>query len=260
MSEALPGGLVRLEVADRIATILLDRPAKRNAVNRSVAEGLAAAVSAVEADSSVDVAVLTGAGGVFCAGLDLVAAQGGDFGEVADRGFAGLVEAPRAKPLIAAVEGAALGGGLELALSCDLIVAAVDARVALPEVSRGRIPGALGLLRLPHRLPFHIAMELALTGDPISVARLHQLGLVNEVTAAGAAADAARTLARRIARNSPAAVTAARDAIAETWRADEEARHAVDAERVALVAAGPDAAEGGRAFAERREPRWVRSG
>jgi enoyl-CoA hydratase len=200
--------------------------------------------------------VLTGAGGTFCAGMDLRAFLDGDAPEVPGRGFGGLTQAPPTKPLIAAVEGYALAGGCELVLACDLVVAAEDAVFGLPEVGLGLIAGSGGLLRLPHRIPRSVATELALTGDRFDAADAHRWGLVNRLAAPGTARDAAVELAARVARNAPLALAATKRLLAAADLPDDEAWTRQQTELDAIKASA-DAQEGARAFAERRAPRWT---
>ena len=171
--------------------ITLNRPDARNAVNLAVAEGIAAALDELDGDDALSVGVLTGAGKGFCAGMDLKAFVSGERPWVADRGFAGIVRRPPVKPLIAAIEGFAVAGGLEIALACDLIVAARGAKLGIPEVKRSLVAAGGALLRLPRRIPYHAAMELALTGDPIAAERAAELGLVNRLAEPGGAVEAA---------------------------------------------------------------------
>ena len=160
------------DVADGIAVITIDRPEARNAVNGEVARGIGAAIEELDARSDVRVLVLTGAGGSFCAGMDLKGFLAGDAPIAPGRGFAGITERPPLKPVIAAVEGYALAGGFEIVLACDLVVASEAARFGLPEVRRGLVAGAGGLLRLPRRIPYHLAMEIVLTGEHFPASRL----------------------------------------------------------------------------------------
>ena len=247
---------VLTEFGDGVAVITLNRPEARNAVNRAVAEGLAAAMDVLDSRDDLTVGVITGAGGSFCAGMDLKAFLAGENPSVPSRGFAGLTQRPPAKPLIAAVEGNALAGGFEIALACDVIVAAQDARFGLPEVKRGLVAAAGGLLRLPHRIPYQTAMELALTGGFLNAPRAAELGLVNRLTEPGGALDGALDLARRIAANGPLAVRASKQIIvrAPNWTADEQWER--QREIVGPVFASADAQEGARAFAEKRAPQW----
>ncbi len=241
---------------DGVAIIAIDRPEARNAVNLAVATGIAAALDELDRRDDLVVGVLTGTGGTFCAGMDLKAFLQGELPVLPGRGLAGLTEAPPAKPLIAAVEGHVLAGGFEIALACDAIVAADDAVFGLPEVKRGLVAGGGGLLRLPRRLPYHVAMQLALTGEPLTAARAHALGLVNELAPSGGALRAARALASVIAANGPMAVRATKRIVADSgsWPADE-----VWSRQEAIttpVFASHDAREGAAAFAEKRAPHW----
>src|SRR5215217_4483926 len=214
---------VLTEAAGGVLTVTLNRPKARNAVNRRLARGVAAALEALDADDDLRVGVITGAGGTFCAGMDLKAFAAGERPIVAGRGFAGIAQRAARKPLIAAVEGYALAGGFEVALACDLIVAARDARFGIPEVKRGLVAAAGGLLRLPRRIPYHLAMELALTGEPIPAERAHAVGLVNRLTEPGGALAAARELAAAIARNGPLAVAASKQVVQQAgdWTEQE---------------------------------------
>ncbi|GAC1601551.1 MAG: crotonase/enoyl-CoA hydratase family protein [Acidimicrobiales bacterium] len=239
-----------------ILTITLNRPAVRNAVNQTVAEQVAAALDVLDADTGLSLAVVTGAGGTFCSGMDLKAFLSGERPEIDGRGFAGITETPPRKPIIAAVEGFALAGGCELVLACDLVVAANDAAFGLPEVTRGLVAGSGGLVRLPQRIPVHIAMEYALTGDRLSAVDARSWGLVNRLTPPGEALQEALALARRIVRNGPLAIQASKRIIVEsqTWPPEQ----VWDRQRgiVEAVLASEDAREGARAFAEKREPIW----
>ncbi|MCQ4208076.1 crotonase/enoyl-CoA hydratase family protein [Streptomyces longispororuber] len=242
---------------DGITVITLNRPEARNAVNRAVAEGVAAALDELDRRDDQVVGVITGAGGTFCSGMDLKAFLAGERPVVEGRGLAGITEAPPRKPMIAAVEGYALAGGCEIVLACDLVVAADDARFGIPEVKRGLVAAAGGLLRLPRRIPPQIALEIALTGDFLKAGRAHGFGLVNRLTAPGQALDGAVELARAIAANGPLAVRATKQVLTEarTWSADEEWVRM--REIAAPVFGSDDAEEGPRAFAEKRAPRWT---
>jgi len=248
---------VQLDDADGVLVITINRPQARNALNSEVAHGMAAALDALDARDDLSVGVLTGAGGTFCAGMDLKAFLTGESPSIPGRGLAGLTQAPPAKPLIAAVEGYALAGGCELALACDLIVAADSARFGIPEVKRGLVAGAGGLLRLPRRLPYQVAMELALTGAFLEARRAYELGLVNRLTETGGALAAARELAAAIAANGPLAVRATKHIIshADEWPVTEfwERQAAI----IGPVFTSQDAREGALAFAEKRPPRWT---
>lgn len=247
---------VLTERRDRVLVITINRPQARNAVNSAVAQGIAAALDELDASPELSVAVLTGAGGNFCAGMDLKAFVRGDAPIVPGRGFAGIVEGPPRKPIIAAVEGYALAGGTELVLACDLIVASTTAKFGIPEVKRGLVAVGGGLLRLPKRIPYQIAMELALTGDNLLSEDAHRLGLVNRLVEPGEALDAALELAARITANGPLAVATTKQVIAASagWSPDEA--FAKQAEMTAPVFGSADAIEGATAFAEKRPPVW----
>jgi len=247
---------VLTERRGRTLLITLNRPDARNAVNAALAQGVAAALDELDEDDDLSVGVLTGAGKGFSAGMDLKAFVAGESAWVDGRGFAGIVQGPPSKPLIAAIEGFAVAGGLEVALSCDLIVAASGAKLGIPEVKRSLVAAGGALLRLPRRVPYHVAMELALTGDPISAERAYELGLVNRVADAGASVDVAIELAGAIEVNAPLALKASKQILIESpdWSLDEEF------DRQAAIS-GPvftseDAREGATAFAEKRDPVW----
>jgi len=244
------------EVSDGIAVITINRPEARNAVNGAVARGIAAAVAEFDASGDVRVLVLTGAGGTFSAGMDLKGFLAGDAPTAGDRGFGGIVQRPPSKPTIAAVEGYALAGGFELALACDLVVASESARFGLPEVRRGLVAGAGGLLRLPQRIPYHLAMEIALTGEHYPAVRLQQAGLVNAIVPAGQALTAARELAARIALGGPLALIATKRIITESADWDSASAFSRQAEIIGPVFTSADAREGALAFAEKRAPVW----
>jgi enoyl-CoA hydratase len=247
---------IRTEVSDGIAVITINRPEARNAVNGAVARGIAAATDELDARSDVRVLILTGAGGTFCAGMDLKGFLSGDRPIVAGRGFGGMAERPPAKPVIAAVEGYALAGGFELVLACDLVVASEAAKFGLPEVRRGLVAGAGGLLRLPSRIPYHLAMEIALTGEHVPAARLAEVGLVNKLVPAGQVLEAAMELASRVALGAPLAVAASKRVIVESadWPAGEA--FARQGAVIGPVFVSKDAREGAAAFAEKRAPAW----
>lgn len=248
---------VTTERRGAVLVITLDRPEARNAVNRSVSLQMAEALDTLEADRDLVVAVITGAGGSFCSGMDLKAFAAGERPEIEGRGFAAITERPPDKPVIAAVEGFALAGGCELALACDLIVAADTAEFGLPEATLGLVAGSGGLVRLPQRIPRQIALELAITGRRFSATEAHRWGLVNRLAAQGEALDVALRLAEEITANGPLAVQMTKRIISESasWPADEvwdRQRPLVDG-----VLASNDAREGAVAFAERRPPRWT---
>ncbi|HLU96797.1 MAG TPA: crotonase/enoyl-CoA hydratase family protein [Thermobifida alba] len=247
---------VLYEAADGVAVITINRPRAKNAVNRAVAEQIAAALDDLDARRDLTVGIITGAGGTFCAGMDLKAFLAGEVPIIEGRGFGGFAQRPPKKPLIAAVEGYALAGGFEAVLACDLVVAAEDARFGIPEVKRGLVAAAGGLLRLQHRIPRNIAMEFALTGDFVEAPRAAQLGLVNRITPSGRALEGARELAARIAENAPMAVAVSKRVIVESgdWPGEERWRR--QDEIVSPVFTSHDAAEGAAAFAEKRKPVW----
>ena len=247
---------VIVEHSDRVAIITINRPHARNAINHAVSAAVAEALDDLDARDDLIVGIITGAGGTFSSGMDLKAFLAGENVTVPGRGLAGLCQRPPVKPLIAAVEGWALAGGCEVALACDLIVAAEDAKFGLPEAKRGLVAGAGGLVRLPRRIPAGIAMELALTGDPLPATDAHRLGLVNALTPPGEALKGALALAARIAVNGPLAVTAAKQIINEQpdWAMSEVWERQEPIMRPAFQSA--DAREGALAFAEKRTPVW----
>lgn len=250
--------LVKVEVVEQVLVITLNRPQARNAVNYEAAQEIAAALDKLDNDDQLVIGILTGAGNTFCSGMDLKAfAATGQRPYAGDRGFAGLCEKPPRKPLIAAVEGYALAGGCELVLACDLVVAATSATFGLPEVKRGLVPGSGGMLRLPARIPYHIAMEAVLTGDMFTAERFYQHGLINRLVEPGQALEAALELARHIAQNGPLAVQTAKQIIAESrnWRPSD--MFDLQRPRIAHIFDSADAKEGATAFAEKRAPVWT---
>ncbi|RNF78219.1 crotonase/enoyl-CoA hydratase family protein [Streptomyces botrytidirepellens] len=247
---------VLTECADGVAVMTINRPTARNAVDLQVAKELAAAVDDFESRPDLVVGILTGAGGTFCAGMDLKAFSRGERPSLPGRGFAGMTERPPGKPLIAAVEGWALAGGCELALAADLVVAATDAKFGLPEVQRGLVAAGGGLLRLPKALPYQLAMEVVLTGDPLTAEVAHAHGLVNVLTEPGDALAGARRLAARIAANGPLAVRMAKQIVTAAVSYGGADAFAAQREAVELVMASADAKEGARAFTEKRAPVW----
>jgi len=247
---------VRTDVDGRLLVITIDRPEARNSVNAAVAQGIGAALDRLDAEEELQAAILTGAGGFFCAGMDLKAFVAGEHPHVEGRGFAGIVQRGSRKPIVAAIEGFAVAGGLEVALACDLIVAARGARLGIPEVKRSLVAAGGALLRLPQRIPYHVAMELALTGDPITVERGYELGVVNRLAEPGTAVDAARELAATIAANGPLALDATKRIIQEApaWPPEEAWQRQL--EIAGPVFGSEDAREGAVAFAEKRDPVW----
>ncbi len=253
---------VHVATSDGITVITLDRPKALNAINARSAAALGGALDAADRDEDVRAIVVTGTGRAFSAGADLKAVAQGDTLLDPDHpewGFGGFARHPIATPTIAAVNGLAFGGGLELMLSCDLAIADEDARLGLPEVTRGLAAGAGGLVRLPQRIPRAVALEIAMTGAPITAARAYELGLVNRVAPAGTALEAARAMAATIAANAPLAVRESRGLMLRAVHADEDG-DAIWADNGAMMGrifSSEDAKEGPRAFAEKRSPVWT---
>lgn len=247
---------VLTERRDNVLLITIDRPEVRNAVNAAVAEGIANALEKLDGDDELSVGILTGAGGFFCAGMDLGAFVKGESPWFGDRGFAGIAQRSARKPLIAAIEGFAVAGGMEIALACDLIVAARGAKLGIPEAKRSLVAAGGALLRLPRRMPYHMVMELALTGDPLPAERFHEFGVVNRIAEPGGAVDAALELAASVAKNAPLALIASKRILQEQfdWSSAEmwERQGAI----TGPVFASEDAKEGASAFKEKREPVW----
>jgi enoyl-CoA hydratase len=251
-----PAPAVLTERRDGVLVITLNRPEVRNAVNAAVAEGIAKALDELDAEADLRVGVLTGAGGFFCAGMDLGAFVKGESPWFGDRGFAGIAQRGARKPLIAAIEGFAVAGGLEVALGCDLVVAAEGAKLGIPEVKRSLVAAGGALLHLPKRMPYHVVMELALTGDPLPAERFQELGLVNRIAPKGGALDAALELAAAIVKNGPLALAASKEIVQRQfdWTSDEQwdKQGAISGS----VFASEDAKEGASAFKEKRDPVW----
>jgi enoyl-CoA hydratase len=246
-------------VAERRGNVLLitlNRPEVRNAVNAALAAGVAGALDELDSDESLSVGVLTGAGGFFCAGMDLGAFVKGESPWFGDRGFAGIAQRASRKPLIAAIEGFAVAGGMEIALACDLIVAAKGAKIGIPESKRSLVAAGGALLRLPRRMPYHVVMELALTGDPLPAERFHEFGVVNSLAEPGSAVDVALELAGRLAQNGPLALAASKRILQEQydWSSADmwEKQGAISGP----VFASEDAKEGANSFKEKRDPVW----
>jgi enoyl-CoA hydratase len=247
---------VLTELRGRVLVVTINRPDQRNAVNAAVAVGIAAALDELDQNTELSIGVITGAGKGFCAGMDLKAFVTGDSPYVPGRGFAGMTQRASDKPLIAAIEGFAVAGGLEVALSCDLIVASRGARLGIPEVKRSLFAAGGGLLRLPRALPRNVAMELALTGDPISAERAYELGLVNRLAEPGAALDTALELAEVIAQNGPLGLAATKRILTESVDWPESEFFERQSAFSQVVMGSEDAREGAIAFAEKRPPVW----
>jgi len=247
---------VLVEERGRGLIITINRPQARNAIDAAVTRGVAAALDTLDSRKDLSIGILTGAGGTFCAGMDLKAFLRGENVSIPGRGLAGMAETPPRKPMIAAVEGYALAGGCELVLACDLVVAAEDAKFGIPEVKRGLVAGAGGLLRLPARIPRQLAMEFALTGDFFSATDAHRYGLVNHLAAPGEALAGAISLAERITKNAPLAIQATKEIINRSadWTSDVAFARQQDILKPVFESA--DAREGALAFAEKRDPAW----
>jgi enoyl-CoA hydratase len=249
---------VLVERRGRTLIITINRPEARNAFNLAVCQGLADAVDELDDSPELSVAILTGAGGTFCAGMDLKAFAAGEAPFVPGRGI-GFTERPPRKPIIAAVEGFALAGGTELVLATDLIVAAKNAKFGIPEVKRGLVAAGGGLLRLHHRIPYQKALELALTGDNFTAGEAAEWGFVNVLTEPGEALERALGLADRITANGPLAVAATKAIMSncDSWAPSTVWEKQMEIARP--VFASKDATEGAIAFAEKRSPNWTGS-
>lgn len=244
---------VLTERRGRVMVITLNRPEAMNAINGALSEGLRSAVQELDSDSGLTAGVVTGAGKGFCSGMDLKAfSRGEDIGPMLE-----FVQNGATKPLVGAIEGFALAGGLELALSCDLLVAARGAKLGIPEVGVGLFAAGAGLFRLPGRVGYGTAMEMAITGDPITAEEAADHGLVSRLTEPGGALGEALALAERIARNAPLAVAASKQLIRATQGATEEELWKIQRPHMATVWKSGDAKEGPRAFAEKRPPEWT---
>jgi enoyl-CoA hydratase len=248
--------VVLTERLGNVLLITLNRPEVRNAVNAALAAGVAGALQELDDDPSLSVGVLTGTGGFFCAGMDLGAFVKGESPWFGDRGFAGIAQRASRKPLIAAIEGFAVAGGMEIALACDLIVAAKGAKMGIPEVTRSLVAAGGALLRMPRRMPYHVVMELALTGDPLPAERFHELGLVNRITEPGGAVDGALELAGRLAKNGPLALIASKEILQQQFDWSTEEMWEKQGAITGPVFGSEDAKEGASAFKEKREPAW----
>jgi enoyl-CoA hydratase len=250
--------MVEYRQEGRVAVLTINRPEARNAVNGDVARTMEQGLDRLEEDEDIWVGIVTGAGPVFSAGADLKAIASGQAADLQTKrgGFGGIAARQRTKPLIAAVDGPALAGGTEIVLSCDLVVASTNARFGIPEVKRSLVAAAGGLFRLPRALPRNIAMELALTGDPIDAERAHHFGLVNELVEPGKALEAALALAERVTVNAPIAVRESRRVLLDGMLADDDTAWKVTFDAMAKAMATEDFAEGPRAFIEKRAPEW----
>lgn len=243
---------VLTEVRGRVLLITLNRPEAMNAINSALGQGVVAAVKQLDEDAGLTAAVLAGAGRGFCSGMDLKAF----LTEGAPKGFDQFIRAGATKPLIAAIEGFALAGGLEIALTCDILVAAAGAKLGIPEVKVGLFAAAGGLMRLPRRVPESVAMEMALTGDPITAEKALEYGLVARVSEKGKATEVALELAERIAKNAPLGVAASKQLIRESSGRSESEFWELQKPHAAKVFSSEDAKEGPRSFAEKRAPKW----
>lgn len=242
-----------------VEILTINRPEARNAINGPVSLAMSAAMDELADDAECWVVVITGSGDkAFSAGMDLKAFSSGQGGDImgASGGFGGLTQRDFPKPIIAAVNGSALAGGFEIMLSCDLVVAADHAMFGIPEAKRGLIAGAGGLIRMPKRLPMAIALEMAMTGDPIDAARAHDLGLVNKVVPADALLEEAIALAERIAANAPLAVRYSKSVMKQAAEVSEADGWKINGAAVGVVFSSADAMEGPVAFAEKRAPNW----
>jgi enoyl-CoA hydratase len=249
---------VSFEAKGHVAHITIDRPDARNAVNGAVASGMEEALDRYEEDAGLWAAVLTGEGPVFCAGADLKEVAAGNHASLATRrgGFGGIVQRKRTKPLIAAVRGPALAGGCEIALACDMIIAARDTFFGLPEVKRSLVAVAGALIRLPRAIGMAPAMEVLLTGEPLPAARAYELGLVNRLVDADDVLDEAVALAEKIAKNAPLAVQATLGLASRAFTDDDENIWQDSFKDFLDILQSEDAKEGPRAFIEKREPEW----
>jgi len=247
---------VETEVRGRVLVVTMQREAKRNAIDQELADGIGAALDRLDDDPELWVGVLTGTLTVFSAGSDLASSRNGS--AATDRGGEyGVIRRDRVKPLIAAVEGPALGGGFEIVLACDLVVAARDASFGLPEVKRGLVPTCGGLFRAPRALPLNVAKEMLLTGDRLDPERAYALGLVNVVAEPGGAVDAALALAERIGSVGPVGASASLRALEATVAAEDDLGWEATTVATATIAESDDMREGVLAFFEKREPRWT---
>jgi enoyl-CoA hydratase len=249
---------VDFEQRGPFAVVKINRPEARNAVNGAVAQGIEGAIDRIEADDGIWVGILTGEPPVFCAGADLKEINAGNAANLQTKrgGFGGIVQRERTKPIIAAVDGPALAGGTEIVVSCDLVVASTTATFGIPEVKRSLVAAAGGLFRLGRKIPLNVAMELALTGDPITAEVAHHHGLVNRLVEPGEALDAAIALAERICANAPVAVRESRRVVIEATNAPDDVGWKMSLEGMAAAMSSEDFGEGLTAFIDKRPPVW----
>ena len=249
---------VDFEQRGPFAVVKINRPEARNAVNGAVAQGIEGAIDRIEAEDGIWVGILTGEPPVFCAGADLKEINAGNAANLQTKrgGFGGIVQRERTKPIIAAVDGPALAGGTEIVVSCDLVVASTTATFGIPEVKRSLVAAAGGLFRLGRKIPLNIAMELTLTGDPITAEIAHHHGLVNRLVEPGEALDAAIGLAERICANAPVAVRESRRVVIEATNAPDDVGWKMSLEGMAAAMSSEDFGEGLTAFIDKRPPVW----
>jgi enoyl-CoA hydratase len=246
---------VLVNAEDGVLVVTINRPEAKNAMTKAAAEGIAAAMDRLDAEADLRCAILTGAGGTFCSGMDLKGFLAGEMPVAGNRGFGGLTSWTPSKPVIAAVDGYALAGGFELALGCDMIVASKGAKFGVPEAKRGLVAGGGGVVQLPRLLPRPLAMELVLTGDAITAERAFELGLVNRVIE-GPALDGARELAASVAANGPLAIAASKAIVRESWLWPDAEINERQNVHLGKVFTSEDAREGAMAFAQKRKPEW----
>jgi enoyl-CoA hydratase len=246
---------VLTEVDGNVLIVTINRPDAKNAMTKAAAEGIAAAMDRLDAETNLRVAILTGAGGTFCSGMDLKGFLRGELPMAQGRGFGGLTQWTPKKPVIAAVDGYALAGGMELAAACDLIVASASAKFGIPEAKRGLAATAGGLIRLPRQIPPRIAMELALTGDFITAQRAYEIGFINQISE-GPSLDAAKALAARIAENGPLSLIGSKGVIRDSHEWTDAEMWSKQGVYTNSIFASQDAREGSAAFAEKRKPNW----
>jgi enoyl-CoA hydratase len=249
---------VEFEQRGPFAVVKINRPDARNAVNGAVAQGIEDAIDKIEENDDIWVGILTGEPPVFCAGADLKEINSGNAAalQTSRGGFGGITQRERTKPIVAAVDGPALAGGTEIVLSCDLVVASTTATFGIPEVKRSLVAAAGGLFRLPRKIPFNVAMELALTGDPIDATVAHHHGLVNRLCDPGDALDVAIELAEQICANAPVAVRETRKILLEATMAPDDVGWKMSAEGMVKAMSSEDFSEGLTAFIEKRKPQW----